>query len=158
MAGYSFPESLSNQHHLTTFDCGEEVLNQWLKRNALKNQISQASRTFVVCDQNKNVVAYYAMASGAITHLQATGNIRRNMPDPIPVIILGRLAVDKSVQGRHFGAAMLKDAVLRAKSVSEQIGVCALLVHALNEKAKAFYLSYGFQPSPIDDLTLMLKL
>lgn len=155
---YSAPESLTNEHHLTQFDCGEEVLNQWLKRNALKNQISQGSRTFVVCDSQKNVVAYYAMASGAITHCQATGNIRRNMPEPIPVIVLGRLAVDKRLQGQHFGAALLKDALLRAKSVSAQIGVRALLVHALNQQAKDFYLNYGFQASPIDDLTLMLKL
>lgn len=155
---YSAPQVLGSQHNVALFDCGESVLNQWLKRNALSNQLSQASRTFVVCDEQQNVVAYYAMSSGAITHTQATGNIRRNMPDPIPVIVLGRLAVDKSLQGQSFGAALLKDAVLRAKQVSEQIGVRALLVHALNPQAKQFYLNYGFQISPIDELTLMLKL
>ena len=155
---YQAPELLTSEHILSQFNCGEEMLNQWLKRHALKNQISQASRTFVLADEARNVLAYYAMASGAVAHCQATGNIRRNMPDPIPVIILARLAVDKSLQGQHIGAAMLKDAVLRAKSVSQQIGVRALLVHALNDNARHFYLNYGFQASPIDALTLMLKL
>lgn len=154
----SAPILLEVHHQIQSFDCGEEVLNQWLKRKALKNQHSRASRTFVVVDQQQRVMGYYAMSSGAVTHMQATGNIRRNMPDPIPVIILARLAVDKQMQGQHLGAALLKDAVLRAKQVSEQIGVRALLVHALSEKAKQFYLQYGFVASPIDDLTLMLKL
>lgn len=154
----SAPILLEAHHQMQSFDCGEEVLNQWLKRKALKNQHSRASRTFVVVDQQQRVMGYYAMSSGAVTHMQATGNIRRNMPDPIPVIILARLAVDKQMQGQHLGAALLKDAVLRAKQVSEQIGVRALLVHALSEKAKQFYLQYGFVASPIDDLTLMLKL
>ncbi len=155
---YSAPILLNAIHHTENFDCGETSLNLWLKRNALKNQKNKASRTFVVCDEHNNVVAYYAMASGAITHQQASGNIRRNMPEPIPVVVLGRLALDNAVKGQHFGAALLKDAVLRAKNVSEQIGVKALIVHALNEQAKQFYLKYGFSPSPIDELTLMLKL
>ncbi|OOS00917.1 GNAT family N-acetyltransferase [Haemophilus paracuniculus] len=154
----SAPILLEAHHQTQSFDCGEEVLNQWLKRKALKNQHSRASRTFVVVDQQQRVMGYYAMSSGAVTHIQATGNIRRNMPDPIPVIILARLAVDQQMQGQQLGAALLKDAVLRAKQVSEQIGVRALLVHALNDTAKNFYLQYGFVSSPIDDLTLMLKL
>ncbi|MDH2997675.1 GCN5 family acetyltransferase [Pasteurellaceae bacterium LFhippo2] len=155
---YFQPTLLNDKHRFSEFECGEAVLDNWLKKNALKNQYSNASRTFVVADEQNNVVAYYAMASGSVTHQFATGNIRRNMPDPIPVIVLGRLAVDRTVQGKQFGAAMLKDAVLRAKAVSEQIGVRALLVHALNDKAKQFYLNYGFSVSPIDDLVLMLKL
>lgn len=155
---YSPPELLTASHQTEQFDCGEEVLNQWLKRTALKNQQNNASRTFVVCDENQQVVAFYALSSGAVSHLEATGNIRRNMPDPIPVVVLGRLAVDKSVQGKNFGAGLLKDAVLRAKAVSEQIGVRALLVHALNEQAKRFYLKYGFSESPIDERILMLRL
>ncbi len=155
---YSPPTLLNDKHRLNEFYCGEDELDNWLKKMALKNQSSRASRTFVVCDEENRVVAYYAMASGSVSHSLASGNIRRNMPDPIPVIVLGRLAVDKSVQGKHFGVAMLKDAVLRAKAVSEQIGVRALLVHALNEKAKQFYLKYGFTLSPIDELILMLKL
>lgn len=154
---YSAPELLNATHHLDNFDCGEEALNSWLKRNALKNQQNQASRTFVVC-QNNNVVGFYALAAGSVSHQFVSGGLRRNMPDPIPVVVLGRLAIDLAHQGQQLGAALLKDAVLRASAVSQQVGVKALLAHALNDKAKAFYLNYGFQVSPIDDLILLLKL
>ncbi|WP_273395794.1 GNAT family N-acetyltransferase [Actinobacillus porcinus] len=154
---YSAPELLNATHHLDDFDCGEEALNSWLKRNALKNQQNQASRTFVIC-QNNNVVGFYALAAGSVSHQFVSGGLRRNMPDPIPVVVLGRLAIDLAHQGQQLGAALLKDAVLRASAVSQQVGGKALLVHALNDKAKAFYLNYGFQVSPIDDLILLLKL
>lgn len=154
---YSAPELLNATHHLDNFDCGEEALNSWLKRNALKNQQNQASRTFVIC-QNNNVVGFYALAAGSVSHQFVSGGLRRNMPDPIPVVVLGRLAIDLTHQGQQLGAALLKDAVLRASAVSQQVEVKALLVHALNDKAKAFYLNYGFQVSPIDDLILLLKL
>lgn len=154
---YSAPELLNATHHLDDFDCGEEALNSWLKRNALKNQQNQASRTFVIC-QNNNVVGFYALAAGSVSHQFVSGGLRRNMPDPIPVVVLGRLAIDLTHQGQKLGAALLKYAVLRASAVSQQVGVKALLVHALNDKAKAFYLNYGFQVSPIDDLILLLKL
>ncbi|WP_294089257.1 GNAT family N-acetyltransferase [uncultured Actinobacillus sp.] len=154
---YSAPELLNATHHLDDFDCGEEALNSWLKRNVLKNQQNQASRTFVIC-QNNSVVGFYALAAGSVSHQFVSGGLRRNMPDPIPVVVLGRLAIDLTHQGQQLGAALLKDAVLRASAVSQQVGVKALLVHALNDKAKAFYLNYGFQVSPIDDLILLLKL
>ena len=154
---YSAPELLNATHHLDDFDCGEEALNSWLKRNALKNQQNQANRTFVIC-QNNNVVGFYALAAGSVSHQFVSGGLRRNMPDPIPVVVLGRLAIDLAHQGQKLGAALLKDAVLRASAVSQQVGVKALLVHALNDKAKAFYLNYDFQVSPIDDLILLLKL
>lgn len=154
---YSAPELLNATHYLDKFDCGEESLNTWLKRNALKNQQNQASRTFVIC-QNNAVVGFYALAAGSVSHQFVSGALRRNMPEPIPVVVLGRLAIDSNHQGQKLGAALLKDAVLRAKAVAQQIGVRALLVHALNEKAKLFYLNYGFQVSPIDELLLMLKL
>ena len=141
---YSAPELLNATHHLDDFDCGEEALNSCLKRNALKNQQNQASRTFVIC-QNNNVVGFYALAAGSVSHQFVSGGLRRNMPDPIPVVVLGRLAIDLAHQGQQLGAALLKDAVLRAGAVSQQVGVKALLVHALNDKAKAFYLNYGFQ-------------
>lgn len=154
---YSAPELLNTTHNLKDFNCGEESLNIWLKSYALKNQQNQASRTFVICCNN-TVVGFYALAAGAVSHQFVSSGLRRNMPDPIPVIVLGRLAIDLHHQRQNLGAALLKDAVLRAKTVSQQIGVRALLVHALNEKAKEFYLNYGFQVSPIDDLVLMLKL
>lgn len=152
------PEPLCADHRLNAFQCGEASLDDWLKRRALANQLGGASRTFVVLDETRSVVGYYALAAGAVAHEGATGGIRRNMPDPIPVLVLGRLAVAQRAQGLKLGAALLQDAVLRATAVSENAGVRALLVHALNENARAFYAHYGFQASPLDPLTLMLRL
>ena len=134
------------------------MLDDWLKRRVLANQSSGASRTFVVADQDGLVRGYYAMAAGAVAHQLATGGVRRNMPDPIPVMVIARLAVDRRAQGLHLGAALLQDAVNRAVAVSENAGVRALLVHALHEKARQFYEHYGFQPSPTHPLTLILRL
>ena len=153
----SAPEPLSAEHDLGAFECGEASLDDWLKRRALANQLSGASRTFVVLDENRFVVGYYALAAGAVAREGATGAVRRNMPDPIPVLVLGRLAVARRAQGRKLGAALLQDAVFRAMSVAENAGVRALLVHALDERAKAFYEHYGFQQSRLDPMTLMLR-
>ena len=134
------------------------MLDEWLKRRALANQVSGASRTFVVTDRDARVYGYYALAAGAVSHRLATGSVRRNMPDPIPVMVLARLAVDRRAQGIKLGAALLQDAVNRAVTVAQNMGVRALLVHALHERAKSFYEYFGFQPSPVDPLILMLRL
>ncbi|MFC7409469.1 GNAT family N-acetyltransferase [Hydrogenophaga atypica] len=155
---FSAPVPLRPDHDLSGFECGEASLDEWLKRRALSNQLSGASRTFVVLDAKGLVRGYYALAAGAVAHEQATSGIRRNMPDPIPVLVLGRLAIATQAQGHRLGASLLQDAVLRAVTVSENTGVRALLVHALNNNAKTFYEHYGFQPSPIDTMTLMLRL
>lgn len=152
------PEPLNATHHLDGFACGVPILDDWLKRRALANQASGASRTFVVADQNERVVGYYALVAGAVSHQAATGSVRRNMPDPIPVLVLGRLAVDQRAQGARLGAALLQDAVKRVAAVAENVGVRALLVHALHERARGFYLHYGFQTSPLHPMTLMLRL
>src|SRR3990167_8231890 len=152
------PEPLSPAHQTDDFQCGEAVLDEWLRRRSLANQLSGASRTFVVADHNGRVYGYYAMAAGAVSQRSATVSVRRNMPDPIPVMVLARLAVDRRAQGMHLGAALLQDAVNRAVAVSHNAGVRALLVHALHEKAKQFYGHYGFQPSPTHSMTLMLRL
>ncbi len=154
----SAPEPLSSEHRLDEFECGEPVLDEWLRRRALSNQLSGGSRTFVVVDQDTRVVGYYAMAAGAIAHQMATSSVRRNMPDPIPVMVLARLAVDKRAQGMYLGASLLQDAVNRAVAVSHNAGVRALLVHALHDRAKQFYEHYGFQISPAHPMTLMLRL
>ena len=140
------------------FECGEAVLDDWLKRRALSNQSSGASRTFVVTDEGGHVRGYYAIAAGAVSHQLATSGVRRNTPDPIPVMVLARLAVDRRAQGLHLGAALLQDAVNRAVAVSQNAGVRVLLVHALHEKAKKFHEHYGFQSSPTHPMTLMLRL
>lgn len=152
------PEPLTSAHRLDEFASGESVLDDWLRRRALTNQLSGASRTFVVTDQDNLVSGYYAMAAGAVSHQMATSGVRRNMPDPVPVMVLARLAVDRRAQGMHLGAALLQDAVNRAVAVSLNAGVRALLVHALHDRAKQFYEHYGFQVSPVHPMTLMLRL
>ncbi|MDA8254546.1 MAG: GNAT family N-acetyltransferase [Betaproteobacteria bacterium] len=152
------PQPLTTAHRLDEFSCGEQVLDDWLRRRAIANQTRGASRTFVVADQDGRVYGYYAMAAGAVSHQMATGGVRRNMPEPIPVMVLARLAVDHRAQGIKLGGALLQDAVNRALVVSQNTGVRALLVHSLHDRAKSFYEHYGFEISPADPMTLMLRL
>lgn len=151
----SAPQPLAATHLLDEFACGEASLDDWLKRRALPNQLSGASRTFVVTDQDGRVFGYYAMAAGAVSHQIATSGVRRNMP---AVMVLARLAIDHHAQGIRLGAALLQDAVNRAVAVSQNAGVRALLVHALHDRVKQFYEHYGFQESPQHPMTLMLRL
>jgi len=140
------------------FDCGELILDEWLKRRALANHLSGASRTFVTADPGNHVYGYYALAAGVVSHQMATGTVRRNMPDPVPVMVLARLAVDTRAQGLKLGGALLQDALNRTVVVSQNAGVRALLVHALHDRARQFYEHYGFQASPLHPMTLMLRL
>lgn len=153
----SAPAPLGEEHDVAQFDCGVAVLNDWLRRRALANQLSGASRTFVVC-RNERVVGYYALAAGAIASNEAPGRLRRNMPDPIPVFVLGRLAVDLSEQGRMLGSLLLRDAAIRTRAAAEFGGVAGLLVHALSEDAKRFYMQRGFSESPSNTMTLVARL
>ncbi len=157
MAELLAPEPLSSTHAINAFDCGEPVLNDWLTRRALKNEDSGASRTFVVCRGNQ-VMGYYVLATGSVMHKEAPSKIRRNMPEPIPVMVLGRLAVDKNMQSSGIGRGMLRDAILRTLGVSKQAGIKALLVHALSDVARKFYLQCGFIESPLDPMLLMISL
>lgn len=145
---------LAAHHDTRAFACGTHSLDQWLHQRALKNQVSGASRTFVVCEGNQ-VRAYYALASSAVAAEGATGRLRRNMPDPIPVVVLGRLAIDQSLQGSGFGRALVRDACLRVMAAADTIGIRGMVVHALSEQARAFYERVGFDPSPLDAMTLM---
>jgi len=151
------PEPITTAHNVESFACGVPVLDEWLKRRALKNESSGASRTFVVCSDGQ-VIGYYALATGSVRHGNTPGKVRRNMPDPIPVIVLGRLAVDERWQHAGLGRSLLRDALLRTLSVSQQAGVKALLVHTLSEDAKTFYLRNGFLESPLDPMTLIISL
>lgn len=132
-------------------------MDNWLKQRAMKNQLSGASRTFVCCD-DANVMAYYSLASSAVVTNNAPGRFRRNMPDPIPVVVLGRLAVDKSLHGQGLRRALIRDAGLRVIQVAEIIGIRGMLVHALSDEAREFYLRVGFEPSPMDPMMLMVTL
>ncbi|MDR3424280.1 MAG: GNAT family N-acetyltransferase [Alphaproteobacteria bacterium] len=153
----SAPKPLADYHEVGGFSSGVESLDIWLKNRARANQTSGASRTFVVCEARK-VVGYYALASGAISADDALGRFRRNMPDPIPVVILGRLAVDRSCQGRGLGRALFRDAALRVINAADAIGIRGIIVHAVSENAKAFYVAIGFDPSPFEPMTLMITL
>lgn len=156
--GLQAPTLLLPEHDLTSFDCGEPVMNDWLKRRALGNQSSGTSRTFVVTDDAQVVCAYYTLAAGAVDHSIAASAIRRNMPDPVPVMVLGRLAVDLACRGKELGADLLQDAILRTARLAEEIGIRALVVHALHDQARNFYLHHGFSESAIDPLVLMLRI
>jgi predicted N-acetyltransferase YhbS len=151
------PQPLATHHDVELFQSGVESLDHWLKHRALKNQKTGASRTFVVCD-DRRVVAYYALASSAVTTDTAAGRFRRNMPDPIPVVVLGRLAVDQSLQGKGVGRALMGDAGRRVIQAADTIGIRGMIVHALSAEAKAFYERIGFEPSPLDPMTLMVPL
>ena len=151
------PEPLSDLHELDDFISGVTSLDEWLRRRARANQLSGASRVFVVADHRK-VVGYYAVASGAIAVASSVGRFRRNMPDPIPVAVLGRLAVDRAQQGKGHGRALFRDCALRVAQAADTIGIRGIVVHAINEQAKAFYEALGFDASPAEPMTLMVTL
>jgi GNAT superfamily N-acetyltransferase len=151
------PQPIHESHHTGAFDCGVPVLDDWLKRRARANQASGASRTYVVCEKER-VVAYYALASGAVEIQTATGRVRRNMPDPVPVAILGRLAIEQTYQGHGLGRALFRDAGQRVLQAADIIGIRGIIVHALSPEAKAFYVALGLEVSPLQPMTLMATL
>jgi GNAT superfamily N-acetyltransferase len=151
------PAPLSSDCFLADFDSGELSLDEWLKKRALKNQATGASRCFVLCS-GKVVIGYYSLSAGAISHEVAPKAMRRNMPDPLPIVLLGRLAVDRRYHNQGLGSALLRDAMLRTVNVSRDAGVFAILVHALSDQAKLFYRSRGFVESPLQPMTLLMTL
>ncbi|MGE0667056.1 MAG: GNAT family N-acetyltransferase [Sphingomonadales bacterium] len=151
------PERLSPDHDLSSFSCGTAALDEWLRRRAFTNQDSGATRTYVILTGGR-VAGYYALAVGAIDTADATGRTRRNMPDPVPVMVLARLAVDVDFQGYGLGRALLRDAILRTMQAADIAGIRALLVHAISDDARRFYERCGFQPSPSNPMTLMITL
>ncbi len=151
------PQPLAPHHQVDAFACGEPSLDDWLKRRATGNQVSGASRTYVVCTGDV-VIGYYCLAAGALGHADAPGTLRRNRPDPIPVMVLGRLAIHKDHHQAGLGTALLRDALQRTLQAAEIAGVAALLVHALSEDAKRFYRSRGFVESPVRPMTMCLVL
>lgn len=153
-AGLTPPAPLHDGHDFTDFDSGEPALDEWLRRRARANQRAGASRTFVLC-RGQGVVGYYCLAAGAVALAAAPGRIRRNMPDPIPMAVLGRLVVDRTLHGQGIGRALLRDAARRTIQASEALAVRGLLVQALNDGAAGFYLACGFVPSPGESRVLM---
>lgn len=152
------PVVIDETHQVETFDCGIVSLNAWLQHRALSNHRKGASRVFVSTDQSCHVQGYYALSAGEMRHEALSRKYRHNMPNPIPVVVLGRLAVNQSAQGQQLGRGLLEDAFLRVQQASEIIGIRALVVHAIDDNAKAFYLQYGFVETPIHQLTLIMAL
>jgi GNAT superfamily N-acetyltransferase len=143
---------------LSAFDSGSPDLDEWLRRRALPNEAKGGSRTYVIC-HGDDVAGFYCLANGAVLHPDAPGRIRRNMPDPIPVMVLGRLAVDRRFQGQGLGRALVRDAVLRTAQTAELAGIRAILVHARDEQARLWYQRFGFfLPSPTSPLMLLAPL
>lgn len=153
----SAPVPITDGHDLTSFDCGEPSLNDWLRARAISNERSGASRTYIVC-AGTQVIGYYCLSTGGIDREEVPNALRRNMPDPIPVLVLGRLAVDRRHQNRGLGRALLRDAVHRALQAAGIVGAGALVVHALSDHARRFYLSSGFVGLPSQPLTLCFHL
>ena len=153
----SAPEPLREHHDLDSFQCGVASLDDWLKRRARANQVGGASRTYIIAP-GARAIGYYCLASGAVAAIEAPGKLRRNMPDPIPMAVLGRLAIDREWQGGRIGVALLQDAVLRAAQAAEIIGIRGVLVHAVSDEARTFYEHHGFVQSPADSRILLLSL
>lgn len=153
----SGPTPLTPDHDVADFDCGNPVLNDWLRHRALKNE-SRFSRTYVVCE-SKRVIGYYCISAGAVERSAAPGKVRRNAPDTIPVSIIGRLAVDRGQTGKGLGADLLSDALRRIALASQSIGIGAVMVHAKDDAAKRFYLRCAeFDEYPSDSRTLFLPI
>ncbi len=155
MSRFTGPELLDSNHIVEGFDCGAPSLDRWLAGRARRNQSSGASRTWVVTHEGA-VVAFYASSAAVLLRSEATTRVARNQPDPIPALLLGRLAVDRNWQGRGLAAALLKHFLLKSLEIAQVTGVRVLLVHAKDADAATFYQRYGFEPSPVDDLTLLL--
>lgn len=155
MSGYRGPDLLDPAHDVADFDCGDEALNEWLRRRAQRNQLEGSSRTWVVT-HGASVVAFYASSTAAVVRAEATRRAARNQPDPLPAMLLARLAVDRGHQGKGLAAALLKHFLQKAFEVAALTGLRLVLVHAKDPLAAGFYRRFGFEPSPMDDLTLML--
>ena len=158
MSNYIAPEKLNKKHNIKQFDCGNEHLNNYLKKYAFQNQNKNISNTFVAQKGDK-VIGYYTLTFGSVLKEDLPVKTKKNLPNyPIPVIILARLAVDKNERGKDLGKGLLKDIVLRTLQASEIAGIKAIMVKAKDEEAKAFYEKFDFLISPIDDLTLYLPI
>lgn len=153
----SAPEPLNADHQLSQFQCGEPALDIWLQRRALANQTSGASRTFVIC-KGQRVVGFHALASGSVRTAEAPGRFRRNMPEPIPVVVLARLAVAQGFHGRGVGRALFRDATLRVLQAADVIGIRGIVVQALTPAARDFYIALGMTPSILDPMLLLVTL
>jgi len=150
------PEPLTAEHRLGDFRCGVSSLDHYLQRQALRDQQAEKSRSYVICRDGR-VVGYYSLAAAGVEPQAATDRLSAGQGrQTIPVILIGRLAVDVREQGRRRGEMLLVDALSRCASAADAIGARAVLVHALDERARGFYEKYGFEPSPTDHLHMIV--
>lgn len=154
---FSAVRKLDASHDVDAFNSGKEPLDRFLQRHALVNQKAGSAQTYVVCRGEQRVVGYYSLAVGAVEQTQAPGRVGKGLArHPIPVMLLARLAIDRSEQGKGLGKALLKDALLRTAQASDIAGIRALLVHAKDDEARAWYEQFDFEPSPTDPYHLFL--
>jgi predicted N-acetyltransferase YhbS len=155
---YSRPEPLRGKHSTEEFRSGEESLDVWLHRYARHAEASGSARTFVTSHDGKRIVGYYSLTAGVVEPAAATERLLKGQPEgrPVPVALLGRLAVDLGHQGAGLGRSLLQDALLRTAQTAERVGIRALVAHALTEHAATFYGRFGFEPSPTDPLHVIL--
>ncbi|QHS27255.1 GNAT family N-acetyltransferase [Piscirickettsia salmonis] len=151
------PELLESSHDTRGFDCGDIALNEWLQKRGLKNQTSDASRVYVITNRHR-VIGYYALASGSVERMIVPGSIARNMPETIPVIVLGRLAVDLDYHDQKLGSGLLKDALIRCMLAADTIAAKAVMVHAISDRAKQFYTKNSFVQCPEIEMTLFISI
>jgi len=150
-------EKLDKQHDLSSFDCGNDALNAWLKRFALMNVANDTARVYIAHRSDGVVVGYHALVAGSVSRQEAPERISKGLAaHPIGVVVLARLAVTIAAQGQGLGASLLQDALLRIQHAADTVGVRAVLVHAIDARAREFYLKFGFSSSPIDEMQLML--
>jgi len=157
--GIKAPEVLTDDHDLSNFCCGRQDLDDWLTKKAIKNQNKNNIKVYVAAEQSSaQVVGYYAIAMGSVQRDSAIGLLRRNSPNPIPMVILARLGVHVDYHGQGIGAGLLKDCVLRSVHAMNVVGGAGILVHAIDDHAKTFYRKFGFTESPFNDMTLMARI
>ena len=157
--GITAPELLSETHDLSDFDCGRPELNDWLVKKALKSQQRNNAKVYIVTDSiTTKVIGYYAIAMGSVQREGAIAALRRNSPNPIPMIVLARLAVNDSYHGKGIGVGLLKDCVKRSVYAMNVVGGAGILVHAIDDSAKGFYARFGFKESTFDSMTLMARI
>ena len=158
---YGSPTPITVDHRIDGFDCGKAPLDEWLKAHALENE-GKASRSYVVVAQAGehagSVVAYYTLANGSVTRAEVPRKIRQGLPNPVPIMVLGRLAVDKNHTGSGIGPGLLREAMQRTWQASQIAGIRALLVHAIDDDAVGFYAKYGFQIFPSESRTMFLHI
>lgn len=153
----SAPASLSPDHDASQFDCGKEPLNDWIKSRAARSE-GRSARCYVVATDTRAIVGYYCLSTGAVAHDNAPRTLKRNLPNPTPVMIVGRLAVDRQYGNRGIGSGMLKDGLNRILQASKIVGAKAAIVHAIDDDAISFYTHFGFQSFPTEIRTMYLSI